>query len=231
VILSATAAVTAGAATNAALGPLDPKHLISFGVVIIIGIIFAETGLLIGFLLPGDSLIFLAGVAASGAAAETFSGETLPIVPLLIGMPIAAILGAQLGHWLGERYGTRLFHRADARFFRAEYVDRANHYFEKFGPPKAIVLARFIPIVRTFINPVAGTLGMPRKTFFIWNVIGGVLWTVGILLLGYFLGGVLPPNIDKFILPAVAVIVLISMIPIFHEFQKARKENREKRAA
>ena len=228
--LTTTAAVTAGAATNAALGPLDPKHLIGFGVVVIIAIIFAETGLLIGFLLPGDSLIFLAGVAASGAAADTFGGEKLPLMPLLIGMPIAAITGAQLGHWLGERYGTRLFHRADARFFRMEYVERANHYFERFGPAKAVVLARFIPIVRTFLNPVAGTLGMDRKVFFVWNVIGGVLWTVGILLVGYFLGGVLPENIDAFILPAVAVIVLISMIPIFHEVQKTRKENRAKRA-
>ena len=224
--ISAAAALSADAATNAALGPLDPKHLIGFGVVVVIAIIFAETGLLIGFFLPGDSLIFLAGVAASGAAADTFGGETLPIVWLLIGLPIAAITGAQLGHWLGERYGPKLFHRADARFFRTEYVERANHYFVKFGPAKAIVLARFIPIVRTFINPVAGTLGMPRRQFFVWNVVGGLLWTVGILLLGYFLGGVLPENIDKFILPAVIVIVLISMIPIFHELQKVRRENR-----
>src|SRR4029453_9424396 len=149
-------------------------------------IMLAETGLMVGFFLPGDSLLFLAGAAASPGATEIV-GIRLPLVGLLIGAPICAIAGAQLGHFFGARYGPRLFVRPDSRLFRRGYGDKAEYYFEKFGPAKAVVLARFIPIVRTFLNPVAGVLEMPARRFFVWNVIGAVLWTDGILLVGYFL--------------------------------------------
>src|SRR4051794_4604629 len=141
---------------------------------------FVETGLLVGFFFPGDSLLFLAGIAASPAAFEIV-GVRLSLPLLLIGAPICAILGAQLGHLLGARYGRRMFERPNSRLFRKEYVDKAEHYFNKFGPPKAVILARFIPIVRTFLNPVAGMLGMRARTFLVWNIIGGVLWTEGVL--------------------------------------------------
>src|SRR5207244_7601203 len=129
---------------------------------------------MIGFFLPGDSLLFVAGIAASPVAADIV-GVRLSLPALLVGAPICAVAGAQLGHLLGARYGRRLFARPDSRLFKVEYVDRAEYYFTRYGPAKAIVLARFVPIVRTFLNPVAGTLRMPARRFLVWNVIGGLL--------------------------------------------------------
>jgi len=217
-----------------ALNPLDPKDLIqAFGLFGVFAILFAETGLLIGFFLPGDSLLFLAGVAASEVATEIV-GVRLSIGLLLIGAPICAIAGAQLGHYLGARYGRRMFERPDSRLFKKEYVAKAEYYFNKFGPAKAIVLARFIPIVRTFLNPVAGVLGVPARQFFVWNVIGGILWTDGILLAGWALAkqitDVIPADkIDTYLLPAVAVIVLISATPIFIEIYRNWRDRRRSR--
>src|SRR4051794_11154363 len=149
---------------------------------------FAETGLLVGFFFPGDSLLFLAGVASSPVADSIFGDNTqLSFAGLLIGAPIAAIAGAQLGHFLGARYGRRMFDKPDSRLFKREYVEKAEYYFEKFGPAKAVVLARFTPIARTFLTPGAGTLGMPARQFFVWNVVGAVLWTDGILIIGHAL--------------------------------------------
>lgn len=220
-----------------ALNPLDVKGLLkTFGLVGVWVILFAETGLLIGFFLPGDSLLFLAGVAASPVADELV-GTRLSLTGLLIGAPICAIAGAQLGHWLGAKYGRKMFARPDSRFFKLEYVAKAEYYFQKFGPAKAVVLARFIPIVRTFLNPVAGVLGMPAKTFFLWNVIGGILWTDGIILAGWALAkqirDVIPDGqIDKYILPAVALIVFISILPILIEvYRERRNKRRQARAA
>jgi membrane-associated protein len=213
---------------------LNPKDLIqSFGLLGIWAIIFAETGLLIGFFFPGDSLIFLAGVAASPVAAD-FLNVKLPIVWLLIVTPIVAVAGAQLGYLLGARYGRRMFQRPDSKLFKQEYVDKAEAFFTRYGPAKAIVLARFTPVVRTFMNPIAGVLRVPARTFLIWNIVGGVLWTDGVLLLGYFLAknisDVIPPSkIDTYLLPVVVIIVLISLIPIFIEILRTRRE--KKRAA
>jgi membrane-associated protein len=220
--------------------PVNPKDWLNlFGPFALFGvwaIMFAETGLLLGFFLPGDSLLFMAGVAASPVA-EAILGDGLkiPLWPLLIGAPICAIAGAQLGHYLGARYGRRLFDRPDSRFFKREYVERAEHYFNKFGPAKAVILARFIPIVRTFLNPVAGVLEMPARTFFVWNVVGGVIWTESVLLVGYFLAEritkVMSPNdIDKYILPVVFVIVVISVMPIIVEIWRNRREKRRAKA-
>ncbi len=217
-----------------ALNPLDPQDLIrTFGLIGVWMILFAETGLLIGFFLPGDSLLFLAGVAASQVAVEVV-GTQLPLVPLLIGAPICAIAGAQLGHYLGARYGRRMFQRPDSRLFKKEYVEKAEYYFLKFGPAKAIVLARFIPIVRTFLNPVAGVLHVPARQFLLWNVVGGILWTDGIILVGWALAkqitDVIPADeIDKYLLPAVVVIVLISAIPIFVEIYRNWRDRRRSR--
>jgi membrane-associated protein len=210
---------------------LNPKDLIdSFGLIGIWAIIFAETGLLVGFFFPGDSLIFLGGVAASPVAQEIV-GTHLPLAALLIVTPIVAIAGAQFGHFLGARYGRRLFDRPNSRLFKREYVEKAEYYFNRFGPAKAVILARFIPIVRTFLNPVAGVLEMPARTFFVWNVVGGVLWTDGVLLVGYFLAkkilDVVPANkIDTYLLPLVALIVLISATPIFVEIIRDRRGRR-----
>ena len=218
---------------------LNPTELIrNVGLFGIWGIIFAETGLLVGFFFPGDSLLFLAGVAASSVSDHIsgLEGMHLPIVALLVVTPICAIAGAQLGHWLGHRYGPKMFARPDSRLFKQEYVDKAERVFNRFGPAKAIVLARFIPIVRTFMNPVAGVLRVPARTFLLWNVVGGILWTDGILLAGYFLAEqiikVIPPDkFDLYLLPAIVVIILISMIPIFAEIIRSRRERGRATAA
>jgi len=184
---------------------------------------------MVGFFLPGDSLLFVAGVATSGNIPHVH----LSLPWLLVGTPIFAIAGAQLGHHLGARYGPKLFQRPDSRLFRQEYVEKAEHYFLKFGAPKAVVLARFIPIVRTFLNPVAGVLHMPARRFLVWNVIGGLLWTDGVLILGWALGKqitkLIPPEkIDNYLLPLVAVIVLISVLPIVLEIVRNRRASRSR---
>jgi membrane-associated protein len=215
-----------------ALNPLDPKDLLqTFGLYGVWAILFAETGLLVGFFFPGDSLLFLAGVAASPVAESIFGdGARMSLIGLLIGAPICAIVGAQFGHFLGARYGRRMFEKPDSRLFKREYVEKAEYYFEKFGPAKAVVLARFIPIVRTFLNPVAGTLGMPARKFLLWNVIGALLWTDGIILVGYLLArqiyDAIGDKIDHYILPVVALIVLISVLPIGIEMLRERKAKR-----
>ena len=212
-----------------AFNPLDAKDLLhTFGLLGVFAIMFAETGLLVGFFFPGDSLLFLAGVAASPVADSIFgAGTRISFVGLLIGAPICAILGAQMGHWLGARFGRRMFDKPDSKLFKREYVEKAERYFEKFGPAKAVVLARFIPIVRTFLNPVAGTLEMPARTFFVWNVVGAVLWTDGVLVIGRLLAqqiwSAIGDKIDNYILPVVALIVLISLLPILIEILRERK--------
>jgi membrane-associated protein len=224
-----TADQTRALADQLAINPLDPKELLhTFGLVGVWAILFAETGLLVGFFFPGDSLLFLAGVAATPVADAIFGdGTKLSLAGLLIGAPICAIAGAQLGHWLGARYGRRLFDKPNSRLFKQEYVDKAEYYFEKFGPAKAVVLARFIPIVRTFLNPVAGVLGMPARKFFVWNVVGAVLWTDGVILAGYLLAdriyAAIGTHIDRYILPFVALIVLISVLPILIEIIRDRR--------
>ncbi|GAA0474115.1 membrane protein [Paractinoplanes deccanensis] len=216
-----------------AFNPMDPKDLLhTFGLIGVWAIMFAETGLLVGFFFPGDSLLFLAGVAASPVADSIFGeGTQLSYVGLLIGAPICAIVGAQLGHWLGAKYGRRMFDKPDSKLFKREYVEKAEYYFEKFGPAKAVVLARFIPIVRTFLNPVAGTLGMPARQFFLWNVVGAILWTDGIIIVGHALAqqiyDAIGDHIDRYILPVVALIVLISLLPIFIEILRERRHKKQ----
>ena len=202
---------------------ISPKSLITtFGTIGIIAIIFAETGLLVGFFLPGDSLLVTAGIFTTAAAPV---GVQLNLPLLLIGCPLAAIAGAQTGYFIGAKAGPRLFQRPESRLFRQEYVTKAEHYFVRFGPGKAVVLARFVPIVRTFLNPVAGILAMPKRAFLAYQVLGGVVWTVGVLLFGRFLGEKVP-NIDRYILPGVVVIVFLSVLPILLELRRNRRETR-----
>ncbi|MGP3934146.1 DedA family protein [Nonomuraea sp. KM88] len=207
---------------------LDPTWWLTilgaFATVGVLAIIFAETGLLLGFFLPGDSLLVAAGIFSSAAVAQGMGITPLSLPVLLVGTPLCAIAGAQLGHYLGARFGRRMFDKPDSRLFKREHVLRAEEFFEKFGPAKAVVLARFVPIVRTFMNPVAGVLEMPAKRFLVWNVIGGIVWTEGLILLGNALGReVDPKQIDKYILPGVFLIVFISIIPIIVEVIKKRR--------
>jgi len=220
-------------AEQLAFNPMDPKSLLqTFGLVGVWAVLFAETGLLVGFFFPGDSLLFLAGVAASPVADSIFGdGTKVSLAGLLIGAPLCAVLGAQLGHLLGAKYGRQMFDKPESKIFKKEYVEKAEYYFEKFGPAKAVVLARFIPIVRTFLNPVAGTLGMPARQFLLWNVVGAVLWTDGVLLVGYLLAQqiyqAIGDKIDHYILPVVALVALISVLPIFIEILRDRRAKKK----
>jgi membrane-associated protein len=229
-----TAEKTRALSETLAVNPLDAKALLkAFGLIGVWVIMFAETGLMVGFFLPGDSLLFLAGIAASPVA-EEIVGTHLSLSWLLVVTPICAIVGAQLGHWLGARYGRPLFERPNSRLFKREYVEKAEFYFNKYGPAKAVVLARFIPIVRTFLNPVAGVLHMPARQFFVWNVVGAVLWVDGILLAGWALAKKItdyipPEKIDTYILPVTFLIVLISLLPIFIEVGRGYAERRRTR--
>lgn len=197
---------------------LDPKELINslspYAEVAIWLIIFAETGLLIGFFLPGDSLLFTAGLLAG-------QGK-LDIWLLLPGVFIAAFVGDQVGYTFGEKLGPRLFNKPDSRFFKQEYVTHTRNFFNKHGS-KTIIIARFVPIVRTFAPVLAGVGEMDRKTFVIYNVIGAFLWAVGLTMLGYILGDVIGESVDKYLLPIIAVIILISLIPPLVEWRRAKK--------
>ena len=196
---------------------MSPEHLLeTFGTIGLFIIVFAESGLLIGFFLPGDSLLFTAGFLASQGVLD------LPVI--LVGTFLAAVVGDQVGYMFGARVGPALFKRPDSRFFRQSYVDKAQAYFDKQGP-KTIMLARFIPIVRTFAPIVAGVGRMRYRTFVTYNVVGGFVWAIGVTLLGYYLGKSIP-DIDKYLYPVIAVIVALSLIPVVHEVLKLRRESR-----
>jgi membrane-associated protein len=197
---------------------IDPEKIIDslspYGEVALWVIVFAETGLLIGFFLPGDSLLFTAGVLAGQ--------DKLNVFMVVIGCFVAAVAGDQTGYTIGQRLGPRLFGKKESRIFKQEYVERTKSFFEKHGP-KTIVIARFVPIVRTFAPTLAGVGEMPRKTFLKYNLIGALLWAVGITTLGYALGDVIGDDIDKYLLPLVGVIVLISVLPVLIEWRRARR--------
>jgi len=203
---------------------LDAEHLIdTFGLLGIFAIVFAESGLLIGFFLPGDALLFTAGFLASGPSSVP-DALHLPLVPLLLGTWIAAVAGDQVGYVFGQRVGPALFRRPDSRFFKQANVDKATAFFDKYGS-KTIVLARFVPIVRTFTPIVAGASKMHYRTFVRWNVIGGTLWAFGVTILGYFLGQV--DIIEKNLELAILTVVGISVLPIVIELVKARREHHD----
>ncbi|HUW88498.1 MAG TPA: DedA family protein [Candidatus Paceibacterota bacterium] len=194
---------------------LDAKSIIvDLGLLGILGALFAETGLLIGLILPGDSLLFVAGLAASGSAAALLGGTHLSVLGLFIGAPLATILGSQLGHYIGHRFGRPLFDRPDGRFFNHSRVVATEKWLKKYGPGRAIVLARYVPFVRTLINPLCGIVRVPASKFLLWNVIGGIIWADGIALLGYLLGEKLKGSIDSYLLPIIGVIILLSLLPL-----------------
>ena len=190
------------------------------GLVGILAIIFAETGLLIGLAFPGDSLLFIAGIAASSAGAEILGGASLHAAAIFIGAPLVAIVGSQFGHFLGHRYGRKLFDRPNGRFFTQERVAQTERWLTKYGVGKALILARFIPFVRTLINPTVGIIGYPARKFFLWNAIGAVIWTQLVLGAGYILGNKISGSIDKFLLPIIGLIVLVSVLPVALEVLK-----------
>jgi membrane-associated protein len=199
------------------VNPLSPHDLIStLGPWAMLLVLFAETGLLIGFFLPGDSLLFTAGLLT----ATSSTGLHVSLVPVLLLAAAGALMGAQVGFWIGRRVGPRLLARPD-RPRLAAGAARAAEYLEKYGLGKAVVLARFVPIVRTVMNPLAGALGASASGFATWQVIGGVGWTTSVVLAGHFLGSAIP-SIDRYLLPIIAVVVAISLAPIAIEVRRAR---------
>ena len=200
---------------------LNPRDILdSFGPWATVGlilIIFAETGLLIGFFLPGDSLLFTSGILASQG--------NLNIAVIAIGCFLAAVIGDQVGYTIGHRAGPPLFRRPDSRVFKQRYVDRTKEFFDKHGP-KTILLARFVPVVRTFAPVLAGVGEMNRRTFTTYNIVGGFVWAVGVTVAGYILGSAIGSDIDKYLLPIIAVIVVLSILPPLIEMRRERRRTR-----
>jgi membrane-associated protein len=193
---------------------LDPTHLINtFGLVGIMTILFAECGLLLGFFLPGDSLLFTAGLLVAG-------GLIAPLWLLLLLLPVAAIAGNLVGWWIGRTAGPAVFERPDSRLFKAKHVERARTFFERNGA-RTIVLARFVPVVRTFATVMAGAARMDFRRFALYSVIGGIAWTAGVTLLGYWLGhvAVVRDHVELFIVGIVA----LSFVPVVIEAVRSRQ--------
>ena len=182
---------------------------------IIFAIVFAESGLLFGFFLPGDSLLFTAGFLASQGYLD------LPL--LLIGCFIAAVTGDQVGYWFGHRVGRRLFDREESFFFHRKNIERTEAFYRKHGG-KTIVLARFLPAIRTFAPIVAGIGSMRYRDFIFYNIFGALLWAVGVTLAGYFLGSLIP-DVDKYLIPIILLIIIVSALPtLVHFWQDYRQQ-------
>jgi membrane-associated protein len=207
-----------------ALGPewLQPETLITaFGALAVLGIcamVFAETGLLVGFFLPGDSLLFTAGLLVAAGTIDT------PLWLLCLLVFIAAFAGDQTGYLIGRKAGPKVFHRPDSRFFKAEYVDKTYAFFDRYGA-RTIIIARFVPIVRTFAPVAAGVGRMHYRTFVTYNVVGALLWGVGVTLLGYWLGQL--EFVRTYIELILVAIVAVSFIPVAIELQRARSRSRD----
>ena len=195
---------------------LDPMAIIKTGGYLGLALlVFAESGLLIGIFLPGDSLLFVAGLLAAGGF--------LAFGPLTLIVVVAAILGDSVGYWFGANIGDNLFKRKDSRFFKQAYVMRTQNFFTTYGG-RAIVLARFVPIVRTIAPVLAGVGSMRYRRFLSYNALGGFLWGAGVVSLGFFLGSVIP-NSDKYVLPLSLVIVVLSFLPILINLFRSRRAN------
>ena len=217
------AVTVALASSTVALGPdwLDPQILLKgLGPYMLIGlcfIIFAECGLLVGFFLPGDSLLFTAGLFVSSGLLE------YPLWLVCLLLTVCALAGNVVGYWIGHRAGPALFAKPESKIFKKEYVDKTHEFFDKYGA-RAIVMARFVPIVRTFITAMAGVGRMDPRKYFTYSLIGGVAWAAGLTVLGYFLGQIqfVRDNLEMMLI----LIVLISVVPIVIEVVKARREKK-----
>ncbi len=185
------------------------------GTLLVCGVVFVETGMFVGFFLPGDSLLVTAGVFAGAGR--------LKIAELLTFVTFCAIAGDQIGYWIGRRAGRTLYERRDSRFFKKRHLERAHGFYEEYGG-KTIILARFVPIIRTFCPPVAGAARMSYPRYLAYDVAGGFLWVWGMILLGFTLGRTIP-NIDKKIHYVIAAVIVASFIPaIYHAWKTRQKE-------
>ena len=205
-------------ANLARMNLFDANSIVSdLGLFGVLAIIFAETGLLIGLAFPGDSLLFVAGVAASGSGAAILGNAQLSAIALVIGAPLAATVGGLVGYFFGDKYGRKLFDRPDGRVFNHQKVVTTEKWLRKYGTGKALVCARFVPFVRTLINPMCGVVGVDKKKFFFYNALGAVIWTESIIALGFILGEKLEGSVDAYLLPIIGLIIFISLVPVFIE--------------
>jgi len=199
---------------HALFNPEGLKELIrAGGAPLICTIVFVETGFFVGFFLPGDSLLVTAGILSAG--------EVIPLKWLLLPVMLCAILGDQIGYWIGRAAGTALYRREDSLFFRRSHLQRAHDFYEKYGG-RAVILARFVPIVRTFCPPVAGAANMPYPRYLIYDIFGGMIWVGTMILGGYFLGRTIP-NISQRIHYVILVVVLLSLLPAIISVLRARR--------
>jgi len=202
----------------ALLSALSPTHLLStFGVVGVLVIVLVEMGLLVGFFLPGDSLLFVAGYAT---VADNSLGIHLPLGWLMLAAAGAAVVGGQFGFEVGRRASVSLHERPDSRFYKRSYVERAERFFARFGAARAVVLSRFVPVVRTFTSPIVGVAGMPASSYAFWNLVGGLIWTIPIILLGHWLGHI--SFIRHYIEALAVVVVVVSVIPFLVHMARHR---------
>lgn len=193
----------------------DVRGLIEWGgTVLVCTIVFVETGMFVGFFLPGDSLLVTAGVFAGAGH--------LKLAWLLSLVTLCAIAGDQLGYWIGRHAGASLYRREDSRFFRKRHLESAHEFYEKHGG-KTIIFARFVPIIRTFCPPVAGAARMSYARYLTYDIFGGALWVWSMVLTGYTLGRTVP-NVDKRIHYIIAAVIILSLIPAAHQAWKARQQ-------
>jgi membrane-associated protein len=205
----------------------DANSVVStLGLIGVLGIIFMETGLLIGLVFPGGEVVFLAGIAASGTGTQIL-GEAKLSAPLLFALaPVAAIVGGEVGYWFGKKYGRKFFERPNSRFFNSKMVETTEKWLIRYGPRKALIFGRFIPFARTLINPVCGVVNLERKLFSTWNAIGAIIWTQVAIGIGYLLGDLIQGSVDKYLLPIVGLIVFLSLIPMARETLRERKHKK-----
>jgi membrane-associated protein len=205
----------------------DAQSVVStLGLIGVLGIIFMETGLLIGLIFPGGEVVFLAGLAASGSGAAIL-GDAKLSAPLLFALaPIAAITGGEVGYWFGKKYGRAFFERPNTRFFNIKMVETTERWLVRYGPRKALIFGRFIPFVRTLINPVCGVVNLERKLFSTWNAIGAIIWTQVAIGIGYLLGASIEGSVNKYLYPIIGLIVVLSLLPTLIEVYQERKRRK-----
>ena len=202
----------------------DAQSVVStLGLIGVLGIIFMETGLLIGLVFPGGEVVFLAGVAASGSGAQILGEAKLSALLLFTLAPIAAITGGEVGYWFGKKYGRKFFERPNTRFFNIKMVETTERWLIKYGPRKALIFGRFIPFARTLINPICGVVHLERRLFSTWNAIGAIIWTQVAIGIGYLLGDLIEGSVNKYLYPIIGVIVLVTLVPLLNGVYKERK--------
>ncbi len=203
-----------------------PEHIVKVGgAALVMGVIFAETGLLIGFFFPGDSLLFTAGLLAAIPGPDGFTPVLdINIYLLLAGVFAAAVIGNTVGYFVGKTLGPRLFTKEDSLLFKKQYLDMTRSFYEKYGR-LAIIAGRFLPIIRTFVPVLAGAIKLDFVRFTIYNIVGALAWTASFILLGYFLGASFPGPITKNLDYIVIVLIVITIIPVIRTYRKERKRH------